>query len=98
MQAWACWGAFSYSEEHDVLRLETPVSMTDDIHEAVYDHPRGKRGRLLRHAFHDVGSDECGHCRNAGGIIRRMFSRKEDASQGCLVEIMMRTRHAAFGA
>ena len=28
------WGAFSYSEEHDVLRLETPVSMTDDIHEA----------------------------------------------------------------
>ena len=28
------WGAFSYSDEHDVLRLETPVSMTDDIHEA----------------------------------------------------------------
>ena len=28
------WGAFSYSEENDVLRLEAPVSMTDDIHEA----------------------------------------------------------------
>jgi len=28
------WGAFSYSEEHDALRLEAPVSMTEDIHEA----------------------------------------------------------------
>ena len=28
------WGAFTYSEDHDVLRLEAPVSMTDDIHEA----------------------------------------------------------------
>ncbi len=28
------WGAFSYSDEHDVLRLETPTSMTESIHEA----------------------------------------------------------------
>ena len=63
----------------------------------VYDHPRSERGRLLRHAFHDVGSDERDHSVMPAGIIRRMFSRKGDASQGCLVEIMMRTRHAAFG-
>lgn len=28
------WGAFSYSDEHDVLRLEAPASMTESIHEA----------------------------------------------------------------
>lgn len=28
------WGAYTYSEDNDVFRMDTPVSMTDNIHEA----------------------------------------------------------------
>ena len=28
------WGAFAYSEEHDVLRVDVPIETTDDQHEA----------------------------------------------------------------